>query len=210
MSKKNNLQKLNFQNLIDVSKILKSVEHFVFYGTLLGLIREQNIILGDDDVDFMINLEFKKKVLTKMKFNKSFKINKKVCNRYFAQFIKKKNNLVSFVDFYFFTSKLKDNYIVERHNWLANINDNNFALHFPKKMIFPIKKDKNLKNFFIPNKPKSLLKFLYGKTWHSPLKKNIEYRVEIINNKPLMINRSFVGSITRWLKEIVNNKFKKK
>ena len=141
-----------------------------------------------------------------MKLNKSFKINKKVSNKYFTQFIKKKDNLMNFVDFYFFTKNSKDNYIIDRHNWLANIFDSNFALHFPSKMIFPIKNDKNFKTIFIPNKPKSLLKLLYGKTWFSPLKKNIEYRVEIKNNKPLIIRRSFLGSITRWFKGKINTK----
>ena len=76
-------------------------------------------------------------------------------------------------------------------------------------MIFPIKKDKTFKTIFVPNKPKSLLKFLYGKTWFLPLKKNIQYRVEIKNHKPLMIRRSFLGSITRWFKEIFYQKFEK-
>jgi hypothetical protein len=209
MINQNNLQKLNLQNLLEVSKILNKIEHFVFYGTLLGLIREQKILLGDDDVDFMVDLKYKKIVIKKMILNKSFKINKKVTNEYFIQFIKKKKNLISFVDFYFFTKNSKDDYIIERHNWLANISDNNFALHLPKKMIFPIKKDKTFKTIFVPNKPKSLLKFLYGKTWFLPLKKNIQYRVEIKNHKPLMIRRSFLGSITRWFKEIFYQKFEK-
>ena len=209
MIKQNKLQKLNLQNLLDVSKILQNVEHFVFYGTLLGLIREQKIIRGDDDVDFMTNLKNKKIVLKKMRINKSFKINKKVSNKYFTQFIKKKNNLMSFVDFYFFTKNPKDNFIVDRHNWLSNIHDSNFALQFPNKMIFPIKNDKNFKTIFIPNKPEALLKFLYGKTWLSPLKKNIEYRVEIKNNKPLIVRRSFIGSITRLIKGKINKRYKK-
>jgi phosphorylcholine metabolism protein LicD len=210
MINQNNLQKLNFQNLLLVSKLLKKVEHFVFYGTLLGLIREQKIIDGDDDVDFMVNLKNKKNVIRKMKLNKSFKINKKVSNEYFTQFIKKKNNLISFVDFYFYTKSQKNDYIIERHNWLANIYDQNFALHYSTKMVFPIKKDKKFKTISIPNNPVSLLKILYGKKWIFPLKKNIQYRVEIKNNKPFIIRRSFLGSITRWFKELLNKKFVKK
>ena len=138
MIKQNRLQKLNLQNLLDVSKILQNVEHFIFYGTLLGLIREQKIIRGDDDVDIMVNLKHKNKILKKMKINKSFKINKKVSNKYFTQFIKKKDNLISFVDFYFFTKNSKDNYIIDRHNWLSLVHDSKFALHFPNKMIFGV------------------------------------------------------------------------
>ena len=44
MFDKNKLQELNFQNLISVSPLLKNIEYFIFYGTLLGIIRENNII----------------------------------------------------------------------------------------------------------------------------------------------------------------------
>ena len=73
MIKQNKLQNLNFQNLIFISKIIKDIEHFIFYGSLLGIIRDQNIIKNDDDVDFLINHKFKKVVLKKMKLNSSFK-----------------------------------------------------------------------------------------------------------------------------------------
>ena len=75
-----------------------------------------------------------------------------------------------------------------------------FAIHFPKKFIFPIKKDKYYKTICLPNKQEKLCQFLYGLDWKIPLKKNISYRMEIVNNKPLLIKRSFLGSITRWLK----------
>ncbi len=209
MTKIKKIQKLNFQNLIQVSALLKNIKHFIFYGTLLGLIREKNIIPGDDDIDIMVNIKDKNKVLKIMMQNKTFKFNKKVSNKYFAQFIKKKNNISSFIDFYFFTQNFKKNFIIERHNWLAHINDGNFALHFPNNMIFPIRKHKEFKSLSIPNKPKSLLKFLYGKSWRLPLKKNTEYRVEIKNNKPIIIKRSFIGSITRLIKAEINKTYKK-
>ena len=90
MFSKNKLQKLNFQNLKSVSNIIKNLEHFIFYGSLLGIIRDQNIIKNDDDVDFLINYKLKKKVLDKMKFDNSFKLNEKISNKYFIQFTKKK------------------------------------------------------------------------------------------------------------------------
>ena len=37
------------------SKYLSHIEHFVFYGTLLGLVREGQPIEGDDDVDVLVN-----------------------------------------------------------------------------------------------------------------------------------------------------------
>ena len=78
MSLQNKLQKLNFQNLISISTLIKDIEYFIFYGTLLGIVRENNVIKGDDDIDFMVDYKSKKKLLKKMTLNKTFKINKKV------------------------------------------------------------------------------------------------------------------------------------
>ena len=132
----NKLQRLNFQNLLSVSSLIKDIEYFIFYGTLLGIVRENNIIKGDDDVDFMVNYKSKKLLLKKMKLNKTFKINNKVCNDYFAQFIKTNKEVKTFVDFYFYLKDPNKDYIIDKHNWLGNIKDKRFALHFPKKMIF--------------------------------------------------------------------------
>ena len=207
MLKQNKLQKLNFQNLILVAPLIKGVEYFIFYGTLLGIIRENNIIKGDDDIDFLVNYRSKKLLLKKMEKNKSFKMNKKVCNKYFVQFIKKYNGLRTFVDFYFYINDPTKNYIIDKHNWIGNINDKRYAIHFPKKLIFPIVKNKK---FNMPKNPKAACRFIYGDTWSIPQKKNTNYRPEIIKNKPVLIKRSYVGSLTREFKDIFNiSKFKK-
>ena len=52
----------------------------------------------------------------------------------------------------------------------------------------------------LPKKPEMMCQFLYGVEWNTPLKKNISYRMEIVDNKPLLIKRSFLGSLTRWFK----------
>ena len=203
----NKLQRLNFQNLLSVSSLIKDIEYFIFYGTLLGIVRENNIIKGDDDVDFMVNYKSKKLLLKKMKLNKTFKINNKVCNDYFAQFIKTNKKVKTFVDFYFYLKDPNKDYIIDKHNWLGNIKDKRFALHFPKKMIFPIVKSKK---FNMPQDPKGTCVYLYGKTWSTPLKKNTNYRPEVVDNKPLLIRRSYLGSLTRRLKEILKvNSYKK-
>ena len=210
MFKKNRLQNLNFENLILITKILNKFEHFIFYGTLLGITREKNIIKNDDDIDFLINLKFKRLILKKMKLNKEFKLNKKVSNKYFIQFIRKEKKILSCVDFYFYIKDPKKNYIIEKHNFLSNINDKKYALHIPNKLIFPIKKDKEFKKFNIPNKSRALCKFIYGSNWSKPLKKNTGYRVEVLNNKPLIIQRSYLGSLTRRIKEFLKfNNYKK-
>ena len=207
MISKKKIQSQNFENLLEVSSLIKNIEYFICYGTLLGIIRDNNIIKGDDDVDFMVNFRSKKLLLKKMDLNKAYELNKKVSNKYFAQFIKIKKGIKTFVDFYFYLNDSKKKYIVDRHNWLGNVHEERFAIHFPKKIIFPINK-KN--KFNIPKNSEKVCQFLYGKTWSIPLKKNINYRAEIVNNTPLLIRRSYLGSITRRVKEILNiNSYKK-
>ena len=162
--------------------------------------RDNKIIPGDDDVDLLINYKYKNNVLKKMISNKSFKINKKVSNKFFVQYVNEDIGITSFVDFYFYINSPKKNYIIEKHNFLSNFKDPKFSIHFPKKFIFPIKKDKYYKRVSLPKRPEKMCQFLYGTEWKTPLKKNISYRMEIVNNKPLLIKRSFLGSITRWFK----------
>tara|TARA_B110000971_G_scaffold221337_1_gene268050 strand:- start:2195 stop:2824 length:630 start_codon:yes stop_codon:yes gene_type:complete len=207
MASKKKIQEQNFKNLLEVSSLIKDMQYFIFYGTLLGIVRDNNVIKGDDDVDFMLCFKSKKLLLKKMSLIKNFKLNKKVSNNYFAQYVKIKKGIKTFVDFYFYLNDPKKNYIIDRHNWLGNINDKRFALHFQKKMIFPINKKGK---FNIPKNSKNICRYLYGETWSIPLKKNINYRAEIINNTPLLIRRSYLGSITRRVKEILNiNNYKK-
>lgn len=198
-----NLKKLNLENLLLISKKFKKYNCFVFYGTLLGLTRENDIIKNDDDIDFLIDIKFKKKFIEEIKKLKLFKINKKTCNSYFIQLIRKYNNVNTFVDFYFYLNFSKKNYIEEKHNWLSFISSQKHSLFIPKNLVFPLKKDKKFPNVFFPNNRKSMCKFLYGSNWYKPLIKNEEYRMEIINNKPKLIKRSFLGKMTRYIKKLI-------
>ena len=194
------LQKRYLQDLKYISKLLEKYKPFVFYGTLLGITREKNLIKNDDDVDILVDIKYRKKVITKLNKIKNFKINKKITNKYFVQFINNKNNIETFIDFYFYINNKNKKYIIEKHNWLSTINSKDHEIHVPKKLVFPLKKIKGFKNIFFPNQCHDLCNFLYGNNWKSPLKKNTGYRMEIINNRPKLIERSFLGSITRLIK----------
>ena len=194
------LQKRYLEDLKYTSKLLEKYKPFVFYGTLLGITRENNLIKNDDDVDILVDIKYKKKVINKLNKIKNFKINRKITNKYFVQFINKKNNIKTFIDFYFYINNKNKKYIIEKHNWLSTINSKDHEIHIPKKLVFPLKKIKGFKNIFFPNQCHGLCDFLYGSNWRSPLKKNTGYRMEIINNRPKLIKRSFLGSITRLIK----------
>ena len=194
------LQKKYLKDLKFISKLLKKYNPFVFYGTLLGLTRERNLIIGDDDIDVLIDIKNKKEVILKLSKIKGFKLNKKISNKYFVQFIHNQNKISTLIDFYFYINKKNVNYIVDKHNWLSTINSKNHEIHIPKKFLFPLKKDKDFPEIFFPKEREKLCKFLYGSSWRSSLKKNTGYRMEIVNNKPKLIKRSLLGSLTRTIK----------
>ena len=65
----------NQANLVLISKLLEDLDHFVFFGTLLGLTRELDVIEGDDDIDILVPLEKRDLVIQKISDVDSFKIN---------------------------------------------------------------------------------------------------------------------------------------
>ncbi len=203
------IHKLNIENLIYVSEKLEGFEHFIFYGTLLGITRENNILKNDDDIDFLINIDDKQKVLNILKSFENFSINEKVSNKFFVQLINKKEDIKTFVDFYFYINDKNFEYIIEKHSFLSSIDLDSKAIHIPKKLIFPIIKRDNFPMVNVPNKSVEVCEFLYGPEWSKPLRKNSGYRMEIIDNKPKLIKRSLIGSLTRRIKEFFNNNYKK-
>ena len=136
-------------------------------------------------------------------------INKKVSNNYFIQLIKIEDNVKTFVDIYFYINDTNKDFIIEKHNFLSSINIEEHAIHIPKELIFPLKKSEQFLNVNLPNKQKETCNYLYGDSWVKPIKKNSGYRMEIIDNKPKLIKRSFLGSITRNIKEFFLKKFRK-
>ena len=209
MNKKEKIQNINLENLLVISKAINKYQNFVFYGSLLGLVREKNILKGDDDIDILIDFKLKKKILNLIKNLKKFKINKKVSNKNFVQLVRKERNFKTFVDLYFFINNPRKKYIEEKHNFLSSVNLKSHSLHIPKKFIFPIKRSKKFLFVNLPNQPKILCKYLYGDSWQKPLKKNTGYRMEVVNHKPKLIKRSKVGELTRSIKQLFNNEFEK-
>ena len=65
----------NRANLVLVSKLLEDIDHFVFFGTLLGITRELDLIDGDDDIDILAPIEKRDVVIQKISSVDSFKIN---------------------------------------------------------------------------------------------------------------------------------------
>ena len=175
----------NLKNLKDLSARLTDVEYFVFFGTLLGYCREGNIIKGDDDIDFYVNIREKKKIFNILE-ELGFFIN--IDNTYFAQSSRVFESVTSFADFYFYEDVPGKNYLLERWNFLAQPKNVSAHIHVPKKIVFPVKLGaiENIK-FNIPHDIDACCRYLYGANYKTPLTKNAQYVINIVDNKPAIM-----------------------
>ena len=81
-------------------------------------------------------------------------------------------------------------------------------LHIPKSFFFPIKKYNKIESVYLPNKSRALCKFLYGDHWNIPLKKNSAYKIEMINNKPIITKKNYLSYLSKETKTILKSFFK--
>lgn len=127
----------------------------MIFGTLLGYIRENKFIDGDNDVDLLIHINDKENIHKHLR-SKGYRL--RIVNKYFTQVYINKLP----IEFYFY--------------WLDN--KGRFTQGFdgpPKRYcystedIFPTKQVKfNGYNIYIPNKPEIVLEKVYGKEWYIP------------------------------------------
>tara|TARA_Y100001958_G_C21028708_1_gene402522 strand:+ start:57 stop:701 length:645 start_codon:yes stop_codon:yes gene_type:complete len=188
----------NFLNLKFFSNIMSNIEHFVFFGTLLGLVRDGNLIENDDDIDFYVNIKEREKLIQILKDNSIYvdlnlKVNK---NESFLQVKRDVNNKNAIVDFYFYEDDLDKYYIIEKWNFQGGTHKESEHLRIPKIFTHPIiqKKIKSIDINF-PAKPIYLCDFLYGKNWKVKMKKNSEYTIKVIDGKPVLFKakKTFFG-----------------
>ncbi|MCA8833514.1 MAG: LicD family protein, partial [Proteobacteria bacterium] len=180
-------QDLNRKNLIYVSNLLKGIEHFVFFGTLLGLVRDGDIIPHDDDVDFYVPIEQRAAVIERLKttdfsigLNTDGKPEQPLCTVRAYKFI---DGMELDIDFYLYQSNPETDCIIERWNISGKPDNKDTHLHIPKSMIFPLKTQRFFDcDIAMPAKGEDLCEFLYGKDWRTPLRKYTEYIPEITGN----------------------------
>ncbi|MGU9963866.1 MAG: capsular polysaccharide synthesis protein [Candidatus Halichondribacter symbioticus] len=180
---------LNRKNLIDVSNLLKGTEHFVVKGTLLGLVRDGNIISYDDDVDFYVRKDYRAVVIERLKAT-DFVIEEGVFpnhTNYFLQAYRMIGGVKTYVDFYLYQSNWVDDFIIERWNYHGRPDDESMHLHIPKSLIYPLKTARFFDcDIAMPAQEEAICAFLYGADWRTPLRKNKEYNVKINFNTPYL------------------------
>ena len=198
-------RKINTSNLKSVSALLNKhkIDYCVFFGTALRVYREQGIIGHDDDIDILVDAKSYQKVLDLFGGTRVFiglkgrglrfgyHLTKHVQENILCQFSKTHYlqkegfRVMSYIDFYFY---LEDtNTLVEKWNFSGDWKNHANHLHIPKSLILPTK-EIALQGFTtrVPNKLLESCQFLYGERFLEPLRKFVDYEVNIKNNKPFI------------------------
>ena len=61
-----NKESINSQNLELVIRKISNLDYFIFFGTLPSFVRNDQLITRDDDIDIMLNLDEKEKLINKL------------------------------------------------------------------------------------------------------------------------------------------------
>lgn len=166
----------------------RNISYFVFFGTLLGLIRDGQPIAGDDDVDFYVDISHYDKVCSLLA-NLGFHINFEDWpnnTRYFLQASGLLHGDIVRVDFYFYEVSLCGNYLVEKWNFSGQPNNSDRVLKVPKPLVFPLTsiEYQGLK-IPMPKYPEIICEFLYGPKWRIPQQKGLDYTITVIGGRPI-------------------------
>jgi len=198
-------RKTNEDNLKFVSHFLMDIEWFVFFGSLLGIVRDGRLIEQDYDIDIYVNCSYRDEILERVSAsNLQVSIN----NKFFLQLNRVVNGERGCIDFYFYTQGASD-FILERWNFFGLYDNSHYHLKLSKLLVYPIKSiTLNDSVINIPNQPKNLVRLLYGKKWSIPLKKDGQkYRVVMFFNRPVILYhrmakiRNIIGLFYRLIKK---------
>ena len=186
-------RKYNETNLKEVLPLLEGLEYFIFYGTLLGLVREGDILEKDDDIDILINRKHLHEVIDRLDKHEgelTFANNPNVnYTDHFRQATRHQDGVKTFADFYFYDTEIKPGFIVDRWNIHGAWQDPNMHILIPENIVFPLVKKtyKKYGELSLPAQCVPCLEYLYGTGWMHPRKKKREYVQAIKNNRPHLV-----------------------
>lgn len=149
------------ENLLKFHSIIEktNIRYGLYFGTLLGAIRENDFIAHDEDTDIYI-LEEDRKLFINQLF---------AFRKYGLELVRVRNNLMSFmsngeyIDIYFFKRIKK--YKIFNYRSIGS------KYHIKEKYILDRKKYTfKGEEFYIPSNAEKVLEILYGKNWKTPIK----------------------------------------
>jgi len=154
-----------------LSKKKDNLKPIATFGTLLGLIRDKDVICKDDDIDIMIDIKYFKKVLEIISNYQSDTYVFFKSKGYGIIFpttitvINKKKLINIDIDFYSTIGK----YVYRHVNEIFTRYTYGYSNIYLKSDIFPLKRKKILDSYlYVPNNANKILTHEYGENWKIP------------------------------------------
>ena len=159
------------------------VPYFICYGTLLGFVRNNDVIDNDDDVDILISIDdykaFWEKIRTVPNITHFYHDNDSMFDAFYISI----DDITVQWDVYVYKFEPTNKYLIETQNFVGN----NTYMELPIEYCLPIRKEGMADiEVYVPANPTALVKYLYGERYTERLLKNIEYTHCIIDGKPVL------------------------
>jgi hypothetical protein len=201
----------NIEGFCLIAKSCADIEMFPFFGTLLGITRENNLIALDDDVDFYVCVSERKRleeVLSKLPVTVDMSLERNH-SPYFLQASVIVDGEEVLIDFYFYEPHPGHSFITDWWNFSGSWQDPRNEMRIPKDIVFPLQKKSLFEvEFLLPSSPELCCRFLYGAGWNKPLSKGSQYFISIDEYAPkIWMNDAYVVAVQDELEKVRTNLF---
>jgi hypothetical protein len=174
-----------------LSKLVNELGGVPFFGTALGIIRNGTVLPEDDDVDFILPATNRQNLLSYLESDRT------VTFTFFTEWIVQVSlqieHEIVLIDFYFYWDEGDD--IRLPWNFYGTPWRQKTHLYVPKVLLSELIYEPGVG--FI-SKGNTLASYLYGKKWNTPLRKLIDYEINLKGNRPSYI---YPGPFGRFARE---------